>query len=95
MKWILFRIFGKTSRMNKILAFAGSNSPTSINQQLIHNVTRRISEHEVEVLNLRELHIPMYSIVLEKEGIPQDVKFLYEKIESFPALIIAVNEYNG
>ncbi|MGB7784721.1 MAG: NADPH-dependent FMN reductase [Salinimicrobium sp.] len=80
--------------MNKILAFAGSNSPTSINQQLIDNVTRRFSEHEVEMLRLRELNIPMYSIVIEKEGIPQDVKFLFEKIQSFPALIIAVNEYN-
>lgn len=95
MKWILFRIFGKISGMNKILAFAGSNSPTSINHELILNVTARISEHEVEVIKLRDLDIPMYSIVLEKQGIPQDVKFLYEKIQSFPALIISVNEYNA
>ena len=58
-------------------------------------MTRRITEHEVEVIRLRELEIPMYSIVIEKEGIPQDVKFLYEKIQSFPALIISVNEYNA
>ena len=95
MKWILFRIFDKIQGMNKILAFAGSNSPTSINQQLILNVTRRITAHEVEVLKLLELDIPLYSILLEKEGIPKDVKFLYEKIESFPALIISVNEHNG
>ena len=81
--------------MTKILAFAGSNSPTSINQQLILNVTRRIEEHPIEVLLLREFQIPMYSMVEETEGIPTDIKFLYERIQDFPALIIAVNEHNA
>lgn len=81
--------------MKHILAFAGSNSPTSINHQLLLNVTSRLVDQKVEVLRLREMNIPMYSIVLEKEGIPQDVKFLYEKIVEADALIIAVNEYNA
>ncbi len=81
--------------MKKILAFAGSNSPTSINHQLLLNVTARIPESSVEMLELRELGIPFYSIVREKEEIPQDVKFLYEKIVESAALIIAVNEYNS
>lgn len=81
--------------MTKILAFAGSNSPTSINHQLILNVTRRIDEHPIEVLLLREFSIPMYSIEKEKEGIPEDVKFLYERIQDFPALVISVNEHNA
>lgn len=81
--------------MTKILAFAGSSSPTSINHQLILNVTGRISDHEVEVLDLHELEFPMYSIVREKEGFPQNVKFLYDKIVEAPALVIAVNEYNS
>ena len=79
----------------KILSFSGSNSPTSINHQLLLNVTGRIEEFEVELVEVRELEIPLYSIVKEKEGIPEDVKFLYEKIQEFPALIIAVNEYNA
>ena len=81
--------------MKKILAFAGSSSPTSINHQLVLNVTGRISEHEVEIIKLCELEFPMYSIVREKEGIPQNVKFLYDKIVDHPALIISVNEYNA
>lgn len=81
--------------MKNILAFSGSNSPTSINHQLILNVTQRLQDHKVEVLELRNLEIPMYNIVLEKEGIPQDVKFLYEKILENDALIISVNEYNA
>lgn len=81
--------------MKNILAFSGSNSPTSINHQLILNVTKRLQDHKVEVIELRELNIPLYSIVLEKEGIPKDVKFLYEKIIENHALVISVNEYNA
>lgn len=80
--------------MKKILAFAGSNSPTSINHQLVLHVAQNINEHSVEVLELRNLEIPLYSITLEKEGFPEDVKFLYEKILENDGLIISVNEYN-
>lgn len=81
--------------MKKILAFAGSNSPTSINHQLILNVTKRLADNEPAILELRNLKIPVYSLILEKEGIPEDVKFLYEKILEHDALIISVNEYNA
>lgn len=81
--------------MSKILAFAGSNSPTSINHQLILNVSGRLADHEPVVMQLKELKIPLYSLVIEKEGIPQDVKFLYETILEHDALIISVNEYNA
>ncbi|HET8752856.1 MAG TPA: NADPH-dependent FMN reductase [Salinimicrobium sp.] len=80
--------------MKKILAFAGSNSPTSINHQLILHVAENINEHSVEVMELRNLDIPVFSIILEKEGFPEDVKYLYEKILEHEALIISVNEYN-
>lgn len=81
--------------MKKILAFSGSNSPTSINHQLILNVTNRITEHEMTLLRLKEDDFPIYSIVKEKEGIPENVKVLYEMILEHQALIISVNEYNA
>jgi len=81
--------------MKKILAFAGSNSPTSINHQLIVCTTSRIDGYEVEVLELKGLHLPMYSIALEKEGFPEDVELLHDKIRQADALIISVNEYNS
>ncbi|HET8885526.1 MAG TPA: NAD(P)H-dependent oxidoreductase [Salinimicrobium sp.] len=80
--------------MKKILAFAGSNSPTSINHQLVLHVSEKIMEHEVNLIKLTDFNIPMYSIVLEKEGIPEDVKNLYKMILDHDALIISVNEYN-
>lgn len=81
--------------MKKILAFSGSNSPTSINHQLVLNVTDRITEHEVTILKLKENDFPIYSIVKEKEGIPENVRVLYEMILEHHALIISVNEYNA
>lgn len=81
--------------MTKILAFTGSTSPTSINHQLLLHIVSRITSYPIEVEDLRTLDIPIYNIVREKEGIPSEVKYLYEKIQDFPALIIAVNEYNN
>lgn len=81
--------------MKKILAFGGSSSPTSINHQLVLCVTGKLQEHEVEVLELMKLHVPMFSIALEKEGIPEDIEWLAAKIKEADALVISVNEYNS
>lgn len=82
--------------MKKILAFAGSNSSTSINQTLITHVAGRIQSHQVKIIQLREFDIPMYSIDLEKErGIPTDIKILKNLIDEHDALVISVNEHNG
>lgn len=43
---------------------------------------------------MSEIEIPMFSIVREKEGIPEEVEVLYEKIRNCKALIISVNENN-
>ncbi len=82
--------------MKKILAFAGSNSSTSINHSLIMHVTNRINGHEIKVLNLRDFDFPMFSIDHEKEkGFPTDIKILKNLIEEHDSLIISVNEHNG
>lgn len=82
--------------MKKILAFAGSNSSTSINHEFITYVANRIQGHEIKVIKLRDFEIPMYSIDLEKErGIPTDIKILKNLIDEHDALVISVNEHNG
>lgn len=82
--------------MKKILAFAGSNSSTSINQSLINHVAERINGHEIKVIELRKFDIPMFSVDIEKErGIPTDIKVLKNLIDEHDALIISVNEHNG
>src|SRR5690606_13582379 len=82
--------------MKKILAFAGSNSSTSINHTFVTHVADRIQGHEVKLLELRNLEIPMYSIDIEKNrGFPTDVLVLKNLIDDHDALIISVNEHNG
>lgn len=82
--------------MKKILAFAGSNSSTSINHTFISHVSGRIQSHEVKVIKLRDFDIPVYSIDLEKErGIPIDIKVIKNLIDENDALVISVNEHNG
>ncbi len=51
---------------------------------------------ETEVINLLDLHLPLYSTVEEeKNGIPESAKELAEKILSLKAFIIVAPEYNG
>ena len=82
--------------MKNILAFAGSNSSTSINFKFVSHAVSTIKEHKVELINLRDFDIPMYSSDLEeKNGIPQSIVKLNEHIQNAEALLISVNEHNG
>lgn len=45
--------------MKKIIAFAGSNSSNSINQQLVEWAAQQVGDAEVEVLNLRDFDAPI------------------------------------
>jgi chromate reductase, NAD(P)H dehydrogenase (quinone) len=82
--------------MKKILAFAGSNSSTSINQKLLEHVTGRIQGHDLNVLMLTDFPLPIYSMDIEtNDGIPENVKAIANKIAEADGLVIAVNEHNG
>ncbi|MCH9660967.1 MAG: NAD(P)H-dependent oxidoreductase [Bacteroidetes bacterium] len=82
--------------MKKILAFAGSNSSTSINHTLVSHVASTISDAEVSVIKLTDYDLPLYSIDVETEqGFPNDLKTLLATIAEVDAMIISVNEHNG
>lgn len=82
--------------MKKILAFAGSNSSTSINHQLLLNVTARIKGHELKLIKLTEYDLPMFGVDREREtGYPFKLRLLKQLIDEHDALVIAVNEHNG
>lgn len=81
--------------MKKILAFAGSNSSTSINFQLLKHVGGRIQGHEIKVIKLTDYDLPIYSADFEKErGIPVNASIIKNLIAEHDALVIAVNEHN-
>ena len=82
--------------MASILAFAGSNSSTSVNFKLVKYTTSLIKNHDLELLNMASITFPMYSEDREKQlGFPEALIKLKEKIEKADALIIAVNEHNS
>ena len=55
--------------MAKILAFAGSNSSTSINYQLVKYTASLIENHEIQLMNMSNYPFPMYSEDAEKKEI--------------------------
>ena len=80
----------------KIIAFSGSNSSSSINQQFVHAIVTKIDFSEVEVIDLRDYPAPIYGIDLEQEkGFPESIKKLNEKFNEADAFILASPEHNG
>ncbi|WP_419769586.1 MAG: NADPH-dependent FMN reductase [Candidatus Marinarcus sp.] len=79
----------------KILAFAASNSSTSINKQLVTYATTLIDNADVEILDLNDYELPLYSEDRNKElGEPALAKQFLDKIASCDALIISFAEHN-
>jgi chromate reductase len=82
--------------MKKIIAFAGSSSKNSINKQLATYAANLFENSEVEVLNLNDYEMPLFSIDKETEtGIPQLAHDFYAKIGSADLLVISFAEHNG
>ena len=82
--------------MSKIIAFSGSNSKESINQQLIKAVAKLVEGHDVEVLDLRDYVAPLNGIDLEnEEGIPASMKALKTKMKEADGFIVSTPEHNG
>jgi chromate reductase, NAD(P)H dehydrogenase (quinone) len=80
----------------KIVLFAGSLRKESINKKLIRVAQKFLLEqkHDVQLIDLKSLNIPVYDGDIEDEGIPEDVKSLAADIEKCNAVIISSPEYN-
>lgn len=80
----------------KIVAFAGSNSSQSINKKLVTYVAQHFTgEHEVEILDLNDYEMPIYSSDREQKGIPQLALDFASKIDGADFLLISLAEHNG
>ena len=82
--------------MKKILAFGASSSRNSINKQLATYAASLFQDATVEVLDLNDYEMPIYSIDKEKEnGIPQLAIDFYNKITNTDLLVVSMAEHNG
>ncbi|WP_111682783.1 NADPH-dependent FMN reductase [Winogradskyella tangerina] len=82
--------------MKKIIAFAGSNSSTSINKQLATYAASQVSDVEVKVLDLNDFEMPIYSSDREKEnGHPEEAIAFVDEIRNADGIVLSLAEYNG
>lgn len=85
----------------RILAFAATTSRSSINKALASHAARTIESGlipgaQVELIDLNDYELPLYSIDRERElGIPDVAQRFFDKIGEADALIISFAEHNG
>ena len=67
-----------------ILTFGASNSSQSINQQLAVYTSSLFKDAQVEILDLNDFEMPIYSTDREqKNGIPEPAHTFYQKIGNY------------
>jgi len=82
--------------MKKIIAFSGSNSSKSINQQLINIVATMAKNTTVEILNIRDYPAIVYGIDEEEtNGFPESMIAFNEKMKEADGFIFSSPEHNG
>ncbi len=80
----------------KIVAFGASSSKKSINKALATYAASLVTGADVEVLDLNDYEIPLFSEDKEQElGQPKLAQNFLAKIESADALVISYAEHNG
>lgn len=80
----------------KILAFGASNSKQSINQQLADYAANLVAGAEVELLDLNDYEMPLFSVEREHAlGQPDLALAFRQKIAEADALVISFAEHNG
>lgn len=82
--------------MKNILAFGASNSRKSINQQLANYTASQMDEGNVQLLDLNDFEMPIYSIDREDEsGLPEQAHQFVEAIGNSDGVVISFAEHNG
>ena len=76
--------------MKKIIAFGASNSQNSINKKLAIFAASQFQNVEIDVLDLNDFEMPIYSIDREKTtGLPKQAHTFYNKLGNADLLIIS------
>lgn len=80
----------------KILAFGASSSKASINKRLATFAAQQIADAAVNLLDLNDFEMPIYSIDKEKaSGIPKLAHDFKSHIKTCDGIIISFAEHNG
>lgn len=80
----------------KILAFGASNSQQSINRKLANFAAHQIAGGAINLLDLNDFEMPIYSIDREKaSGIPDLAEQFKQHIREADGIVISFAEHNG
>ncbi len=80
----------------KILGFAASTSKASINKKLVSYAASLISDSDVEIIDLNDFELPLFSVDKEKDlGVPVAAERFLTLIQSADKVIISFAEHNG
>jgi len=79
-----------------IVAFAASNSTKSINKKLASYAASLVNDASVEVLDLNDYELPLFSTDKEAElGQPELAQHFLDKLAGSDAIIVSFAEHNG
>jgi chromate reductase, NAD(P)H dehydrogenase (quinone) len=80
----------------KIIAFGASSSKQSINKIFATFAAHQFEASKIEVLDLNDYPLPLYSVDIEKEtGIPENAKRFCDELQTADFIIISFAEHNG
>lgn len=79
----------------KITAFAASNSSTSINLALVKYISTYFQNDEVNILNLNDFEMPIYSQDRNNQGVPAHATKFNKILTDSDIIIIGLAEHNG
>ncbi len=80
----------------KVLGFAASSSINSINKKLVTYAVGMLADAEIEILDLNDYELPLFSVDREKElGQPELAQAFLAKIQAADAVVISFAEHNG
>lgn len=81
--------------MKKILAFAGSNSKTSINKQLAIYTASKVNDVTYDIADLNDFQLPIFSLEIEAEGFPKAAEEFNKLLSKYDGFVISLAEHNG
>lgn len=80
----------------QVIAFAATSSSRSINKQLVTYAAGLLAEADVEILDLNDFEMPLFSVDCEARlGQLEAAHTFLEKIGSADGIIISFAEHNG
>ncbi|VDH04793.1 NADPH-dependent FMN reductase [Bergeyella zoohelcum] len=79
----------------KIVAFAGSTSSTSINKKLVEHTLKHFGESDINLLDLNDYSMPIFSSDEEKKGTPEQAHKFLQCIEEADAIVCSFAEHNS